>query len=440
VTADVKSKGASSIDGRGRLLATNILWLYGLQGLNYLVPMVMLPYLVRVLGVGQYGLISFAQSIAQYFIIATDYGFNLSAARAITQNREDQIEVARVFWTTLTIKSSLLLIGAIIFGIVIEMSSNLRAHASIYCAVYLAVVGNAIFPIWLFQGLEQMRPISIITGITKVVAAVLILVLVRNRQDTLLATILLSSGFLLAGVVGLTVSLRTHVRQFYIPTVGDIIAALRDGRHVFLTTAAVSLYSNTNTFLVGLIGGTEQAGYFSLADKLIRAVSGLVYPVIQASYPHVIQLILQSKEQATMFLRKILQRGIAFGIVMGLSVLLTARPLAHVVFNQDLPPVIALLRVLSCFPLLCCLNFIFGTLILIPFGFDRIQSRFLISVGIMNVIVGCALIPHFGALGGVMAMCLIEMLQTVGSVLISYRGGVRIFHSIGKLHRFEEQI
>src|ERR1700712_1898995 len=89
-------------------LATNIAWLYALQGLNYLIPAALLPYLVRTLGVENYGLIAFAQSISQYFILATDYGFNFSATRSISKNSEDNEEVSRIFWTVITIKLLLL--------------------------------------------------------------------------------------------------------------------------------------------------------------------------------------------------------------------------------------------------------------------------------------------------------------------------------------------
>ncbi len=127
----MKIRDASSVGVQSRLLAMNIFWLYALQGLNYLIPAVMLPYLVRVLGIEQYGLISFAQSIAQYFIIATDYGFNLSAARSIAQNRQNQTEIARVFWTAITIKIVLLLLGAVVLGVAVTLSSILRTNAGI---------------------------------------------------------------------------------------------------------------------------------------------------------------------------------------------------------------------------------------------------------------------------------------------------------------------
>lgn len=423
----MKLGGISPAKEQDKQLAINIFWLYALQGINYLIPAAMLPYLVRVLGIEQYGLISFAQSIAQYFIIATDYGFNFSATRAIAQNRQNKDEVFRVFWVTITIKIFLLFLGGFVLGAVVIMSPLLHANMNIYFAAYVAVIGNVIFPIWLFQGLERMQTISIITGLAKLVSALLVVLLVHGKQDTLLATLLLSGGFLIAGVVGMGVALRNHVTRFVAPTGRDILAVLREGRHLFFTTAAISLYTNTNTFLVGLIAGTEQAGYFSLADKLIRATAGLVAPVVQATYPHIIRLISQSREQAVAFLRKMLRKGVAIGLLMGVSVLLLAKPIAHIAFSHNAPTAVPLLHVLSVFPLFCCMNFIFGTLVLVPFGFDKVQSRFLIAVGLINVVLGCVLIPHYGALGGVLTLCIIEVFQTVGSAVIIYRGGLRIF-------------
>ncbi len=72
-----------------RRLLDNIVSLYLLQGLNYLIPLAVLPYLVRVLGMEAYGLVAVAQSFAQYFNILTDYGFNFSATRSIAQSKHE---------------------------------------------------------------------------------------------------------------------------------------------------------------------------------------------------------------------------------------------------------------------------------------------------------------------------------------------------------------
>ena len=58
-------------------LLKNIFSMVSLKGLEYLLALAILPYLVRVLGVEKYGTIVFMQSIIQYFVIIIDYGFNI---------------------------------------------------------------------------------------------------------------------------------------------------------------------------------------------------------------------------------------------------------------------------------------------------------------------------------------------------------------------------
>lgn len=418
-------------------LASNITWLYGLQGMNYLGAIVLLPYLVRVLGVEQYGLVAFAQSIAQYFIIATDYGFNFSATRRIAQNRDNAEEVARIFWTVNVIKLGLLALGAVCLGLLVVYVPRFQANPGIYFAAYVAVVGNAIFPVWLFQGMERMRSIAVITGLAKLLSVVLVLALVHHRGDALLATLLQSAGFLVAGIIGTIVALRHHISAFHRPRRNEIRTAIVEGRHLFVSTAAISMYSNTNTFLVGLLAGNVQVGYFSLADKFIRAVTGLAGPGIQAAYPHMISLLARSRERAIQFIRTSLLTGAALTGVFGIVILAFAPALAKIAFGHNAPAVVPLIRLLAPFPLLGVLNYILGTLVLIPFGFDKLQSRILLSVGVVNIALASVLIPRQGAFGGAISIIVMEFLQLAVMLVFITRQDIRLF---GKLLPVAESV
>ncbi|TOJ61674.1 oligosaccharide flippase family protein, partial [Vibrio parahaemolyticus] len=57
---------------------------------NLILPLVTLPYLIKTLSVGTYGVIVMSLSIAMYFQTLIEYGFNLSATRDIARNRENK--------------------------------------------------------------------------------------------------------------------------------------------------------------------------------------------------------------------------------------------------------------------------------------------------------------------------------------------------------------
>ena len=65
-------------------IASNYGYLLFLQGANYLLPLILLPFLVRVLGTEKYGLVMFAQSTAVILSVIVDFGFNLSGTREVS--------------------------------------------------------------------------------------------------------------------------------------------------------------------------------------------------------------------------------------------------------------------------------------------------------------------------------------------------------------------
>src|SRR5207342_3266640 len=141
----------------------NFLSLVVLQGVTYVLPLITVPYLFRTLSVEKYGLVNFANAFIQYFIVFTDFGYNLSATKLIAENRDDASKLSRIFNRVMFSKLLLLLIGLLVMAIIVLCFPKFSSDKSLYIYTYGMVVGNVLFPVWFFMGMEKMKFITIIT-------------------------------------------------------------------------------------------------------------------------------------------------------------------------------------------------------------------------------------------------------------------------------------
>ena len=130
------------------------------QAGTYLLPLINIPYLLRVIGPEHYGLIAFSQAVMAYFITLNDYGFNLSATRELAVRRDDPVLRSELYSAVMAIKSSFCLLSFFILLALVRFVPRFHEHGPIFFASFGIVVGTMLFPQWYFQGIEKMYWIS----------------------------------------------------------------------------------------------------------------------------------------------------------------------------------------------------------------------------------------------------------------------------------------
>lgn len=411
---------------RNRALVENVGSLALLQGANYLLPLITLPYLVRVLGTHNYGLLVFAQALSAYFVILTDYSFNLTATRQVAIMRDDPAELSRIFGTVIGVKLVLLASSFVLFSGAILAIPRFRADWPVYYAAFLMVVGNALYPVWMFQGLERMKHITVINISSKAAAAAGIFVFVRDDTDTANAALLQSAGFVAAAVLGLIFLRRCAPVALVIPSWRDLKVAVADGWQVFVSLASNSLFGNTNIFILGLFASNAVVGQFAVAEKIVRAVIGLSTPIGTAMFPLVSSLFHQSHSAAMRFLRRVALGGSILFFMISVGLYAGADLMAYLVTGAKNTGVGTLIQIMSLLPLTVFLDNIYGTQILLNVGMERQFMRALLSAGAFSLCSALLLVPRLGAVGSATVLALTGALVLVLMIIPVHRAGLRL--------------
>lgn len=418
-----RAQTAQVLPRRSRL-RSNIAALFVLQAANYILPLILLPFLVRMLGADHLGRLSFAQAFCQYFVVLTDYGFNLTATRAVAANREDSAKLHGMFWNVMAVKAILTLLGFVLMSALVFGFDRFSSSWELYFLGFLLVVGNAMLPSWFFQGMETMRHITMLNLLSKLISTALVIALVRGPSDLVLAIALQSLGWIVAGALGFALAVYRFRIAWLAPSRVSLQTTLKDGWSVFVSTAAVSMYTISNPFILGLLTTPTQVAYYTTAERLVRAVQGLLSPVAQALYPHLSALASKSREEALTLLRRVLQWMGGAALLSSLGLLVLAGPLVHLYLGPPLAPVTPVLRLMAFVPLFIALSNIFGIQTMLPFGLKQAFSRVLLGAGLLNIGTLVPLALAWGAQGAAVAMAGTELAVALTMALVLRHHGI----------------
>ncbi|WP_417559377.1 flippase [Marinomonas sp.] len=396
----IKTKLNGSIESKR--LISNIFSLATLQGVSYILPLLTFPYLIRILGADFFGLLAFATATITYFMILTDYGFDLSATRQVSIYRDDKVKINEIYSSVMIIKVILAAIGFGVLVVLVLSVERMNQYFEVYFITFGVVVGRVLFPVWLFQGMEKMKFITYLNIAAKVFFAICIFIFVHQKSDYWMVPLFTALGFIVSGIFAQYLVRKQFDVSFHWQSLEKIKCQLMDGWHVFLSRIYVNLYSVSNIIILGIMTGNTIVGYYSIAEKIMQAISGLFQPILQAFYPYLSKLYSTSKKDFyTVFKRLNVILFFVSLFFTALSVLYSEQIVLLVSGDKNL-------EVVSVFSILAfsILTSPFGpsyTNGLLAIGENRQVSRVVRNTLYVNFIVVGPLIYYYQAIGLAMA-------------------------------------
>jgi PST family polysaccharide transporter len=410
-----------------RRVVGNATSIMAVQAGSYILPLINIPYLLRVIGPEHYGLIAFSQAMMAYFVTLNDYGFNLSATRELAVHRDDPVLRSELYSAVMTIKCSLCLASFLILCALVHFVPRFHSNAPIFFASFGIVLGTMMFPQWFFQGIEKMYWISVANLTANLLFTCGIYLLVRHSSDYLIAAIVLAAGKVLAGILGLIILFSTEHVKLSVPTLSQLRHRFSDGWHLFMSSAAATLYTSSNAVVLGFVCGMTEVGYFSAAYKVYAACVGITSPMCQAIYPHVCSLAHRSRELAVNYLRKamIVIGGLSF--IGGVLVLILSKLIVRIVMGSKFMASVPVLEFMAMIPFVVAINNIYGTQGMLNFGMKPQYSRIIMLSAIINNIILIPLCYWFKAPGAAASALITETVVTLAMAMMLYARGIDLW-------------
>lgn len=259
-----------------------------LQVLNSFFYLLIYPYLIRVLGSTGWGLYIFSTSIASYFMLFLNFGFDMPATKQIAENTSQPQQLTNTLSYIFTVKTLLFFLLSIVFAILVSTVPIFKENKLLFIWGFLSIYSVVIFPAWFFQGIQKMKVVTYIQLGLKVLSLPLIFLFVKHTEDLIIYAAIVSLTTLLGGgiaylIIRVSYGLKIHWVHYNL-----LIPHFKEALPFFYTNIANNIKLNSIPVIIGFFFGMREVAIYDLANKVISAPRTIFMSVNAAIFPKLI--------------------------------------------------------------------------------------------------------------------------------------------------------
>jgi O-antigen/teichoic acid export membrane protein len=374
-------------------------------------PIIVSPYLARVLGAEKLGIYSYICSISSIISTFTLIGTYNYGSRQIAYIRDSPVKINIIFWNVSMIRLVLGVLGTAIYFL-FAFNSEYRIYYFLYYFWFFATIIDSS---WLFIGIEEIKPVAAKNTLIKFLSIVLIFLLVHENSLKEYFFLTALSTFIANSV------LIFQSRKFITFPTLDLklwLQILKDSISLFLPQVSVLLYLQIDKLMLNsLANNSSQVAYYDQAEKIvtipltfITILSTIIMPKIANAHAN------NKKLEIAVLIEKVARYSIFAAIPMAIGICALANNFIPWYLGNEFFPVSTAIMILSPLIVLNSLLGISGNQYFTATNQLGVLMCANIATAICNIILNAILIPQFKDLGAAISTVLASFL----SVIIQY--------------------
>ena len=379
---------------------------------GYIFPLMVYPYVSRVLGVANIGACNFVDSIVEYFTILSMMGMNTIGIREIAKCKNDQQKLDNVFSQLFSL-NTLTTITAIIILII---ATNIVPKFAPYKDLLYIGVGKLFFNYmlinWFFQGLENFKYIAARTIFVKILFVISVFLFVKTETDVKLYYFLVALTWAGNGIINFIYAKKYVSFNFTLKINKAIIGSFFIlGVYWFMN----SMYTTLNVAFLGFATNDIEVGYYTTANKLLTVIMTMFTALTSVMVPRVsVALKSNDNSEAKALIRKAINALMLFAIPSIFFVFPFSQELIYLMSGKGYEGATTPLQIMTPLFFLVGYDQIIVLQTLLPMGKDKDILRNSILAASVGIISNIFLTLNFGKNGSAIVLILAEL-----SVLLS---------------------
>lgn len=397
------------------------------QLVNYVFPLITVPYVSRIIGPEGYGIINYATTFVGYFSLLIAYGFDLTGTRRIVRYLEQPSQINQIVSEILTARILLFVISIFLFTLALIYFKPIQDDIGVAVILFFGCIATVISPQFVFQAFEELTIFAKLNFFRGILNVILVFLLIKQADDYIMLAVL--SSIFLISINGLLcwLCIRKFGINYRLVKLKQAIKLLNEEKMVFFSTVVISLYTTTNVIILGWFASKAEVGYYTVSQMLLgMAVSVISAPISLAIYPHIGKSFAISREHGIETVKQILP--IVFYITFGVSlVLLLFAPIViHLLYGKAFDNAIAVLQILSFQPLIIGMSNVFGIQVMLNMGLDKLFFRTTFIASVLGMVLSIYMSKYYSYIGTAWNSVIIECFVTLLMYIVLKRNNIHI--------------
>lgn len=363
-------------------------------------PLILIPYVSRTIGVARYGISEFSIELAAFFGTIILYGFDFTMSKNLSRDRNNKSYISNLFWNVFYSRISITVILIPIFWITGTYFIDDLFTSTVLLYSFLFLISRLFSSWWFFQGMENIKWIAIGNFLTKALILIIVLLFVKNEKDYPLVVFAFGmSQFLINLLAWIWIIFRFKIK-YYIFRLSEIFKLLKDSFFTFLNEFLILMFTSVNILIVKNFLSPEELGLYAATMKVVVIIQNLVIQSVSKSlYPN---LALEFKKNHTEYKKRLDNFRNILGlllIVLALIIIIGKEFIVQFLFGANFSQVSSLLTYVSFLPFLIGMTNIYGWQGLYLINHERVMSFISLFVGIISISCLLLLTERFGVKG-----------------------------------------